>query len=64
MDSDAPDRTPRTGRQRARVVGVTVVCLLAGILFGTSAALARQDRSGSPTDVPPNFITCKFLFIT
>jgi uncharacterized protein YlxW (UPF0749 family) len=51
MDSDAPDRTPRTGRQRARVVGVTVVCLLAGILFGTSAALARQDRSGSPTDL-------------
>lgn len=51
MDSDAPDRAPRTGRQRARVVGVTVVCLLAGILFGTSAALARQDRDGSPTDL-------------
>ena len=51
MDSDAPDQAPRTGRQRARVIGVTVVCLLAGVLFGTSAALARHDEIGGPLDL-------------
>lgn len=28
-----------------------VVCLLAGVLFGTSASLAREDPGGSPTDL-------------
>ena len=51
MDSDAPAQAPRTGRQRARVIGVTVVCLLAGVLFGTSAALARHDEVGGPLDL-------------
>src|SRR5690606_20543515 len=39
-------------RARAGVIGVTVVCLLAGLLFGTSASLA-QDRSlsGGATDL-------------
>lgn len=51
MDSDAPDKTPRAGRQRARVAGVTVVCVLAGVLFGTSAALSRTDPLGVHTDL-------------
>lgn len=40
---DAATPAPRA---RARTAGVTVVCLAAGLLLGTSAALARQDSSG------------------
>lgn len=29
------------------MVGVTVICMLAGLLFGTSASLARESPSGS-----------------
>lgn len=37
-------------RTRGRTVGVTVICLAAGLLFGTSASLAREGR-GEPADL-------------
>ncbi|WP_151523782.1 DUF881 domain-containing protein [Serinicoccus kebangsaanensis] len=40
----------RTTPRRYRGVGVTVICLVAGVLFGTSASLAR-DGGGPPTDL-------------
>ena len=43
--------SPAAPRTTSRV-GVTVLCLLAGLLFGTSASLARADPTGSPTDLP------------
>lgn len=52
--------TPTTGgatgaspsRRRSRVVGVTAVCLVAGLLFGTSASLARdRGPGGGATDL-------------
>lgn len=46
-----PGSTPPARRSRSRV-GVTVLCLLAGLLFGTSASLARENQTGSPTDLP------------
>ncbi|ANS79236.1 Membrane spanning protein [Serinicoccus hydrothermalis] len=36
--------------RRGRVVGVTAVCLAAGMLFGTSASLAREG-GGAPADL-------------
>lgn len=48
MHADAPSAPPR---QPARVVGVTLVCLAAGLLFGTSASLARQDPGDAPQDL-------------
>lgn len=46
----SPDRTP--ARARAGVVGVTVVCVLAGLLFGTSARLAEgRQLGGGVTDL-------------
>ncbi|MGD8148774.1 DUF881 domain-containing protein [Ornithinimicrobium sp. Y1694] len=38
--SSGPDKAPRV---RVRTAGVTVVCLLAGLLFGISAAIARNN---------------------
>lgn len=40
------------GRRPARVAGVSVVFLLAGVLLGTSAALAQRDPGGDPQDLP------------
>lgn len=51
MDPHAPEQPAPVARKRARVAGVTIVCLLAGVLFGTSAALASYDPLGSPTDL-------------
>ncbi|WP_131103171.1 DUF881 domain-containing protein [Ornithinimicrobium sufpigmenti] len=57
MDTDQPSAGPQPGpssatrRARSRV-GVTVICLLAGLLFGTSASLAREDPTGAPSDLP------------
>jgi uncharacterized protein YlxW (UPF0749 family) len=42
-----PGAAPRPGRRRARTAGVTVICLLAGVLFGTSASLARERTPAS-----------------
>lgn len=44
-----PDRGP--ARRPVRVVGITVVFLLAGVLLGTSAALAQRDPDGDPQDL-------------
>lgn len=46
-----PDASPPPSRARAGQVGVSVICLLAGLLFGTSASLAREDPDGTPTDL-------------
>lgn len=43
---------PRTGGPRVRTAGVTLVCLAAGLLFGTSASLARDNGGSSdPQDL-------------
>lgn len=57
MDTPEPRPDPQPGpstpaRRSSGRVGVTVLCLLAGLLFGTSASLAREDPTGSPTDLP------------
>lgn len=49
---DAPDPKvhsgpPTTRRSRAALWGVTVICLLVGVLFGTSASLARENGAGA-----------------
>lgn len=49
MHPDGPESSARPAR--VRVAGVTAVCLLAGVLFGTSAALARQDPVSAPSDL-------------
>lgn len=43
-----PDPSPGSGGPRVRTIGVTLVCLVAGLLFGTSASLAREN--GGSTD--------------
>lgn len=40
--SGPPEGAPSAWLQRRGVIGVTVVCLLAGVLFGTSASLAQE----------------------
>ncbi|WP_122262104.1 DUF881 domain-containing protein [Ornithinimicrobium cerasi] len=65
--SDAPsDRTGRgtavsspAGRARARTAGVTAVCALAGLLFGTSAALARAAPTPSGASDLVTLITAR-----
>lgn len=57
MDTPEPTSAPQPGTRSAASrrrgqVGVTVLCLLAGVLFGTSASLARDDPTGTPTDLP------------
>lgn len=57
MDTPEPRVDPQPGsdapaRRSSSRVGVTVLCLLAGLLFGTSASLARENPSGAPTDLP------------
>jgi uncharacterized protein YlxW (UPF0749 family) len=43
---------PSTRDPVRRTAGVTLICLLAGVLFGTSASLARSDASpGRPGDL-------------
>ncbi|MFK5645777.1 DUF881 domain-containing protein [Ornithinimicrobium sp. LYQ121] len=42
-----PTAAPRPTHRRARTAGVTVICLLAGVLFGTSASLARERTPAS-----------------
>ncbi|QFG67366.1 DUF881 domain-containing protein [Ornithinimicrobium pratense] len=57
MDTAKPRADPQPGpsgppgRSGGRI-GVTVLCLLAGLLFGTSASLAREDPTGTPSDLP------------
>lgn len=46
-----PEAAPAPAHPRARVAGLTVICLLAGVLFGTSAALARQDVAAPASDL-------------
>lgn len=48
-----PTPPAATGRRPVRTVGVTVMFLLAGLLFGTSASLARERPPvGSVSDLP------------
>ena len=42
--SEGPGSAVAPRRARSRTVGVTLVCLAAGLLFGTSASLARDVR--------------------
>lgn len=50
--SEDAARPATKGRGRLRGVGVTVVCVLAGLLFGTSASLARTSPPPSaPLDL-------------
>ncbi|MGO0575790.1 DUF881 domain-containing protein [Ornithinimicrobium panacihumi] len=52
MSTTAPNAPEGTPRRPAGVVGVTVVCVLAGLLFGTSAALARNTPpAAAPLDL-------------
>lgn len=47
-----PDQDPSTSGPRARAIGVTLVCLAAGLLFGTSASLARENGGANdPQDL-------------
>ncbi|WP_022923432.1 DUF881 domain-containing protein [Serinicoccus marinus] len=48
MTDDVGQGSPTA--RRGRVAGVTAVCLAAGLLFGTSASLAR-DGGGAPADL-------------
>ena len=51
--SGEPGDRPVTARRPTRTVGVTVMFLLAGLLFGTSASLARERPPvGSVNDLP------------
>lgn len=49
----SPDAAgPTPWHARKGIVGVTVVCLMAGLLFGTSASLASERATaGGPTDL-------------
>lgn len=52
-DSPGPSGPSEAGpRARSRHLGVTVICLAAGLLFGTSASLAREDGNhGDPQNL-------------
>lgn len=39
------------GGSRTGLIGVTVICLAAGVLFGTSASMAREDGQAQPEDL-------------
>ena len=57
----SPDLSAPSGRRRpwAGTVGVTLVCLTAGLIFGTSAALARTASQSSGASDLPGLITAR-----
>ena len=54
-----PGAAPQPRRRRARTAGVTVICLLAGVLFGTSASLARERTPASGSSDLVGLITTR-----
>lgn len=53
MEGDTGGNRTTAPRRTTRVVGVTAVCVLAGLLFGTSASLARDVvGEGGAVDLP------------
>ena len=50
MTDEPSEDTPSTA-PRAVSVGVTLICLAAGLLFGTSASLAREGGQSQPDDL-------------